>query len=65
MEFADDAVDTLGRIMRAVAEGQISASEGARFATLLNSFRETIDQAEVVKRLDALEALLIKAQRGP
>jgi len=64
MNFADDAVDAVGRIMRAVAEGRISASEGSALATLLNSYREAIDQAEVVKRIDALEAQLIKVQRG-
>ena len=64
MNFADDAVDAVGRIMRAGAEGRISASEGSALATLLNSYREAIDQAEVVKRIDALEAQLIKVQRG-
>ena len=38
LEFADDAVEALGRIMRAVSEGLISPSEGAALATLTNSY---------------------------
>lgn len=61
MEFADDGVEALGGIMRAVSEGRISPSEGAALATLVNSYTNAIDMADVVKRLDALEAA---RQRG-
>ena len=53
MDFADDAVEVLGHIMRAVSEARISPSEGATLATLVNSYREAIDVADVVKRLDS------------
>jgi hypothetical protein len=56
MYFADDAVEALGCIMRAVSEGTISPSEGAEAATLVNSYTKSIDMADVVKRLDSLEA---------
>src|SRR6516225_263553 len=56
MEFADDAVEALGRVMGAVSEGQISPSEAAAMAALINSYTQAIDMADVVKRLDALEA---------
>ena len=56
MEFVDDAVEALGRVMGAVAEGRISPSEAAAMATLINSYTQAIDLADVVKRLDALEA---------
>ena len=56
MEFADDAVEVLGSIMRAVSEGTISPSEGAALATLVNSYTDAIDMADVVKRLESLEA---------
>jgi hypothetical protein len=56
MNFADDAVEALGCVMRAVAEGMISPSEGAQMASLINSYAKAIDMADVVKRLDALEA---------
>ena len=40
MEFADDAVEALGEVMRAVSEGKISPSEGAAMATLINSYTQ-------------------------
>jgi hypothetical protein len=56
MDFADDAVEALGCIMRAVSEGAISPGEGAALATLMDSYSRAIDVADVVKRVDALEA---------
>jgi hypothetical protein len=55
MEFADDAVEALGAITQAIAEGRISPSEGAALATVVNSYARAIDIADVVKRLEALE----------
>jgi hypothetical protein len=66
LEFADDAVDALGRIMRGVSEGRISPTEGAALAALINSQTRAIDIADVVKRLDTLEAAIqIKNRRAP
>ena len=62
MDFADDAVEALGYIMRAVSEGRISPSEAAALATLINSYSQAIDLADVVKRLDSLEAQ-VKGER--
>jgi hypothetical protein len=56
MDFADDAVEALGCIIRAVSEGRIIPNEGAALATLVNSYTAAIDMADVVKRLDSLEA---------
>jgi hypothetical protein len=56
MEFADDGVEALGSIARAVSEGSITPGEGSNLANLLNSYSRAIDNADVVKRLDALEA---------
>ena len=56
MEFADDAVAAHGFIFGAVAEGSISPSEGAALATMIDAYTRAIDMADVVKRLDALEA---------
>jgi len=64
MDFADDAVEALGYIMRAVSEGTISPSEGAAVAPLIDSYARAIDLADVVKRLDLLEAQ-IKGGRVP
>jgi hypothetical protein len=43
MYFADDAVEALGCIMRAVSEGTISPSEGAEAATLVNTYTKAIE----------------------
>jgi len=56
MESADDAVEALGSVLRAVSEGEITPSEGAAVAELINSYARAIDLADVVKRLDVLEA---------
>jgi hypothetical protein len=58
MHLADDAVEALGSIMQAVSEGVISPSEGAALATLVKSYADAIDIADVAKRLDSLEAQL-------
>jgi hypothetical protein len=58
LEFADDAVEVLGCVTRAVSEGEITPSEGAALAALVNSYAKAIDLADVVKRLDALEVKL-------
>jgi hypothetical protein len=56
MEFADDAVEAHSAIVRAVSDGLISPSEAAALAALMASYARAIDMADVVKRLDALEA---------
>jgi hypothetical protein len=55
MVFADDGVESLGCIMRAVSEGAITPSEGAALATIVKSYTDAIDMADVVKRVDAIE----------
>ena len=56
MEFADDAVEALGAITSAVCEGKITPGEAAQLAALVNSYAGAIDMADLVKRMDALEA---------
>ena len=55
MEFADDGVEALGAIMRAVSVGEITPDEGAKVATIIKSYTDAIDMADAVKRLDAIE----------
>jgi hypothetical protein len=64
MDFADDGVEAHGHIMHAASEGRISPSEAAGLSTLINSYTRAIEMADVVKRLDALEAQ-IKGGRAP
>ncbi len=59
IDFADDAVEALGHILREASEGRISPTEGAALAALINSQTHAIDIADVVKRLDSLEAKIM------
>jgi hypothetical protein len=59
IEFADDAVEAFGLIVCAVSEGAITPSEGADLATLVNSSARAIDIADLVERIDALEAKVL------
>ncbi len=63
MVFADDGVEALGSIMRAVSIGAISPDEGAKLATIVKSYSDAIDNADVVKRLDALESEIRDRER--
>ena len=54
MEFADDAVEALGKVMSDVAEGRMTPSEGAAVVPLINSCARAIDMADLVKRMDSL-----------
>ena len=47
--------------MRAVAEGTITPGEGAALTTIVKSYSDAIEMADVVKRIDALERPI----RGP
>jgi hypothetical protein len=49
---ADDAVEAHRQILRAVSEGQITPSEGAALATLVNSLAKAIETADALKRPD-------------
>jgi hypothetical protein len=48
MTFADDGVEALGSIMREVSVGAISPDEGAKLATIVKSYTDAIDNADVV-----------------
>jgi hypothetical protein len=54
----DNPVDALGAMIRAVAEGKISPSEGAALASIMDSYRRALEQSELTKRMDELEAKL-------
>jgi hypothetical protein len=56
LEFADDAVTAIGQILDAIAAGEITPSEGAAVAAIIDVQRRVIDQAEIERRFAALEA---------
>jgi hypothetical protein len=63
MDFADDAVEAMSTIIDAVSEGKVSPGEAAALATLVKFYAEAIDLADVVKRLDVLEAQIKEGRR--
>jgi hypothetical protein len=54
--YADDVVAVLRAILRGISEGIITPGEGAAMAVVANSAERAIDTADLVKRLDMLEA---------
>jgi hypothetical protein len=56
MRFAEDGVEALGQIARAVSEGAMTPAEGADHALIMQAYTAAIETNDVVKRLDALEA---------
>jgi hypothetical protein len=63
MEFADDGVKALGYVMHAVSDGTITPSEGAELATIVKSYTDAIDTADLVKRFEALESKIMGPAR--
>jgi hypothetical protein len=55
IETANDAAKAMGAILQAVAEGEISPSEGAEVARLLEGYVKTLETADFERRLAALE----------
>lgn len=53
---AKDHPAVLGAVLDAVAGGDLTPSEGQAFAALMEQHRRAIETAEIVERLEALEA---------
>ena len=58
MDFADEAIDAMAAINGAVAEGQITPSEGAALSSMISGYSRTLDVAELSKRIEAIEVSL-------
>lgn len=54
----EDPVAALATIIRTVAEGNVSPSEGAALAALIKSYRRASEYSELAKRMDDLETKL-------
>lgn len=59
IHHVDDAIEIFASIIQAVAEGEISPSEGAALGALIRSQTETIKLSDVVRRMDQLEAKVL------
>jgi phage terminase small subunit len=55
IQDANDSVQALAAVLKAVGSGQITPSEGQAVANLVESFRRTLETHEIERRLAALE----------
>jgi hypothetical protein len=58
LNFADEAIDGMAAISSAIAEGQITTSEGAALAGTISAYARTIEVWEISRRIEAIEASL-------
>lgn len=56
MTSAGDAVAAAGAVLDAVAHGDLTPTEGAHIMSLIETYRRTLETAEIETRLTALEA---------
>jgi hypothetical protein len=56
MQSAGDAAKAAGAVLEAVAEGDLTPTEGAHVMGLVNAYRRTLEATELEARLAALEA---------
>ena len=55
METARDAAKAAGAVLEAVAEGDLTPTEGAHIMALVETFRRTLETSELEARVVALE----------
>lgn len=59
---ADDLPDVAASIIRAASRGELSLSEAESMLRMLDSYRRSIDSAEIERRLLALEAVYVESR---
>ena len=55
MQSASDAAKAAGAVLEAVADGDLTPTEGAHIMGLVENYRRTLETSELEKRLRALE----------
>jgi len=55
METARDAAKAAGAVLEAVAEGELTPTEGAHIMALVETYRRTLETSELEARVTALE----------
>ena len=56
MQSAGDAARAAGAVLEAVADGELTPTEGAHVMGLVEAYRRTLEASELEVRLAALEA---------
>ena len=57
-DFSDEAIDGMAAISRAIAEGQITPSEGAALSHMISGYSRAIEVWDLSRRIEAIEASL-------
>jgi hypothetical protein len=60
--LADEAADVIATTLQAVCSGKITPSEGVGVATIANLYTRALEVADIIKRLDIIEAKLPDAR---
>jgi hypothetical protein len=55
----EDTAHAIARVIAAVADGQISPSEGAAIVNLMECYRRAADQSHITDQMDELKSKLI------
>ena len=63
LERARDALEALAQLVRAVAEGEISPSEGAAVAQLISAYSRALDVAELQAQIDEIRDELAQSRK--
>jgi hypothetical protein len=58
LDFADEAIDGMGAISSAIAEGRITPSEGAALSSMIAGYARTIEIWELSNRVKKIELSL-------
>jgi hypothetical protein len=59
LETAEDAPKAVAAVLRAIAEGEITPGEGALLTAQIAQFAQSVDAADLSRRLEAIEATIM------
>ena len=65
LDRSSDAVDSLARVIEAVAAGQITPGEGAALSNVIAAYARTINTAELEERFAKIERELRDLRKSP
>jgi hypothetical protein len=58
LDFAGEAIEAMAAISGAIAEGQITPTEGAAFANMISGYSRSIEVWDLTRRIEAIEESL-------
>jgi len=58
LDFADEAIEAIAAVSRAVAEGHITPSEGAAFSNMISGYSRAVEAWDLSRRIDVIEESL-------